>query len=295
MARILLILPPWYRFLGEAFKEIPLGLCYLSSSLRQKGHETAVLNCDLMVSSPAGPEKIFTKYEDYKSELNEFKDSIWDQIKLEIQRFAPDYVGIHTKTAAIKSVMKVAEIAKAVDPGISVVAGGAHATLLPEEMARMPNIDFVITGEGETTFSELIDAKKDNGALSIPGMMYKRGDDVLDGGPRDPIEDIDSIPFPDRKNLINRDQYSSYGFGIIVTSRGCPYRCTYCAAKKMWPGAVRFRSVENVISEIKYVKEKFGTTYFNIRDDTFTFDKKRALEICDRIAENQICQSNLKW
>ena len=227
MARVLLILPPWYRFLGEGFNEIPLGLCYLSASLRRKGHETAILNCDLAARAPAGPEKIFTKYEDYRREFERFDDPVWKQIEMEIERFSPDYIGIHTKTASVNSVLKVAEIAKTANPDISVVAGGVHATLLPEEMARMPNIDFVIKGEGEVTFNELIEVRRTEGALPIPGLMYENAGGVLDGGQREPIRDIDSIPFPDRENLIYREHYSSYGFGVVVTSRGCPYACTY--------------------------------------------------------------------
>ena len=292
MARVLLILPPWYRFLGEGFNEIPLGLCYLSASLRRRGHETAVLNCDLAARGPAGPEKIFTKYKDYRSEFSRFEDPVWNQVKAEIERFAPDFVGIHTKTAAIKSVLKVAEIAKTVNSNICVVAGGVHATLLPEDMARMPNIDFVIKGEGEETFYELVRKPPTADTSSIPGLVYERAGEIVDGGVREPIKDIDSIPFPDRENLIHREQYSSYGFGVIVTGRGCPFLCTYCAAKKMWPGAVRFRSTDNIIDEIKHVKEKHGTRYFNFRDDTFTVNKKRAMEICERIISEKL---NIVW
>lgn len=288
MAKILLISPPWSRFFGVGFNEIPVGLCYLSSTLEQKGHKTAVLNCDLITRGNEGSVKIFAEYKQYKSEFKEFKDPIWNQIKLEIEKFKPDYVGIHTKTAAIKSVLKVAEITKAVNPNIFVVVGGIHATLVPEKMAVMPNIDFVIQGEGEETLKEFIKLNEHNNIFPIPGLIYKKGNKILNGGLREPIKDIDSIPFPDRENLIYKKQYSSYSFGIIITSRGCPHRCTYCAAKKMWPGPVRYRNVDSIINEIKYVKEKFGTKYFNFRDDTFTLNKKRAIEICQRIIEEKL-------
>ena len=288
MAKVLLILPPWYRFLGEGFNEIPLGLCYLSSSLKQQGYSTMVLNCDLMTRGAAGPEKIFTRYKNYKDEFEQFKDPIWNQIKREIEVFKPDYIGIHAKTAAIKSVLKVAQIAKGIDPKITVVAGGVHATLLPQELAQAPNIDFVITGEGEITFSELIRMRDADKLYPMPGLVYKDKDNIINGGLRDPIKEISSLPFPDRENLVDSGLYGKYGFGIIITSRGCPFSCTYCAAKKMWPGKVRNRSVDDIINEIKYVKEKFGTNYFNFRDDTFTLDKTRAVEICRRIIEEHL-------
>ncbi|MFC1808257.1 hypothetical protein ACFL0T_07850, partial [Candidatus Omnitrophota bacterium] len=97
MAKVLLIMPPWYRFLGEGFNEIPLGLAYISSSLKQKGHKCAILNCDLITRGAAGPEKIFRKYENYKQEFVEFNDPIWSRIKEEIGKFNPDYAGIDHK------------------------------------------------------------------------------------------------------------------------------------------------------------------------------------------------------
>jgi len=288
MARVLLVLPPWYRFLGEGFNEIPLGLSYISAVLRQQGHETAVLNCDLVSRGAAGPEKVFTRYGQYKQEFEQFNDPIWNQIKREIKEFNPDYLGIQTKTAAIKSVLKVAEIAKSLNPATCVVAGGAHATLMPQEMCGMPNIDFVVKGEGEQTFVQLIESRAKGLSLPIPGLAFGENGSVMDGGERSPIEDIDALPFPDRKNLIYKERYSSYGFGIIVTSRGCPFQCTYCATKKLWPGAVRYRATASIIEEIRYVKKMFGTKYFNFRDDTFTLNKKRAMEICQRIKKENL-------
>lgn len=287
MARVLLILPPWYRFMGQGFNEIPLGLCCLSASLKQAGHSVGILNCDINARFAAGPEKIFTRYGDYKKEFERFADPIWGWIRSEIESFAPDYLGINTKTATIKSVLKVAEIAKSVASGIRVVAGGSHATLMPAQMSAMPNIDYVVRGEGEQTLNELIAAVENKEIPRIPGLVHSSGNTVVDGGQRELIRDIDALPFPDRDSLLHREQYSRYGFGIIITSRGCPFQCTYCAAKKMWPGPVRYRSPRHVIDEIRHVRDTFGTRYFNFRDDTFTLRKERALEICGLLREEK--------
>lgn len=281
-------MPPWYRFMGQGFNEIPLGLCCLSSSLKQDGHTVGILNCDISARFAAGPEKIFTLYGRYKKEFERFGDPIWGWIRNEIESFAPDYLGINAKTATVKSALKVADIAKSVDPKICVVAGGSHATLMPERMAAMPNIDYVVRGEGERTLSALIAARERKALPGIPGLVYSDNGAVIDGGPRELIRDIDALPFPDRESLLHREQYGRYGFGIIITSRGCPFQCSYCAAKKMWPGPVRYRSPRHVIEEIKHVKSAFGTRYFNFRDDTFTLRKERVLEICGRIREEKL-------
>jgi radical SAM superfamily enzyme YgiQ (UPF0313 family) len=105
------------------------------------------------------------------------------------------------------------------------------------------------------------------------------------------INNLDEIPIPSRDLLMGIENFTSEDMGVIITSRGCPYSCTYCACPKMWKG-VRYRSIDNVIEEIQQVMREYGTTQFAIYDDTFTINRQRVLEFCKTLINEKI---NINW
>ncbi len=213
-----------------------------------------------------------------------------------------DIIGISSMTSMIDDAIKVAEIAKANNPNSLVIAGGPHPSVLPNETLQNKNIDAVCIGEGESTFLEIV---RNNGNLEgVKGVWFKKNGNILKNPGREPIGELDTLPFPAR-DLLPMNKYFKNWFQLdsvdpnlvgtsIISSRGCPYNCTYCQPTLMtlFGNKIRKRSPENILQEITYLREKYNINAFMFQDDTFIIDKKWALEICDRILDNGL---DLKW
>ncbi|MGA2765616.1 MAG: radical SAM protein [Spirochaetia bacterium] len=196
------------------------------------------------------------------------------------RRTTTDLVGISTITPTARSAYMLGDTFRA--QGIPVVYGGPHATFLPEE--ALEHGDYVITGEGETGFPLLADAL--NGGCSfhdVPGLVWKE-DGVLNRNPAAaPIEDLDSLPFPDFSLL---DMGSRRKMGIqgpgrstipMQTSRGCPFDCTFCSVTGMFGRHYRHRSTESVIAELSRYSSKKHIIFFY--DDNFTASPRKTKEL----------------
>jgi radical SAM superfamily enzyme YgiQ (UPF0313 family) len=215
----------------------------------------------------------------------------YPQIKKYVEEQKPDILGISCMTFLLIDALKVVRIAKEVNPKIHVTIGGTHPTIYPEEMLSQPEIDSIVMGEGEFTFSDLLEALDDGRSLAgIPGVGYKDEENLKINSRRDFIQDLDSLPFPDRDLLPYRKYYNVLGKGkeimtSLLTSRGCPFNCVFCTVKD---GKVcRVRSPENVVEEIEVCYAK-GITDFDIIDDTFVINKKRVMAIADLILSKNL-------
>ena len=297
--KILLIDPPFYRFIGYYNRYFPLGLAYLASVLRKEGHEVLIYDADCNVS----PSKMdFTRLEDsYPDYLKSLKDEnhpILQEVSHTISNFNPDIVGITVWTTFAASAFKIASLCKEYDRSVPVVMGGPHVSIKYDEVLKIcPDVDFLIRGEGEETFLELVRmigerwGNKNATFNNIKGISYRQNGEMVHNPQREFVKDLDSIPFPARDLLLNKDSYNSEDMGLLMTSRGCPYNCSYCATS-IWERKVRYRSVDNVIEEIKLIIDKYGTRQFTFKDDSFTVNKKRVLELCDRLIKEKI---NINW
>lgn len=184
--------------------------------------------------------------------------------------------------------------------GIKIVFGGPHATYLPYETLVKQCVDIVICGEGEGALVELAQRLEKGETLDgVKGVLYKDNDgQIKDNGSRPLIDDLDSILFP-AYQLMDMEQYypsvnskfTNKGFASIITSRGCPHRCTFCS-HKMFGSKIRFRSVKNVVDEIELLTRKYRIGEFIFLDDTFTVDAKRVMAICDMISNRGL---NITW
>lgn len=179
----------------------------------------------------------------------------------------------------IKQVRKFAPKAK-------IVCGGVHPTIYPEQTAALADFDFVVFGDGERPFAELLDAiGKGSDPSGIPGVAFDSGDGIVSGPVPELEKDLDSLGFPDISDIPLHPYFSSLAKARpampMVTSRGCPFRCTFCDRPKL-AHKLRFRSADHVIAEMEHMI-KCGVREFSIYDDTFTANKKRALEILQRM------------
>jgi radical SAM superfamily enzyme YgiQ (UPF0313 family) len=288
MAKVLLIYPPWYLLMGSGSNEIPIGLCYIAGYLNKRGHEAWVFNADHKsgLKYLELPGRFYNNFSRYQQELKEFNNPIWQRIYDQIGRMKPDIVGIHFKTAAFESVQHVASIAHQSHPDCLTVVGGPHPSIMPVESASIPEVDVAVQGEGEVTMCEIANRIPFDYKNAIPGAYYKNPNgEIIGGGRRALMMDLDVFGEPDRDHILDRKKYSSAAFGPIFSARGCPFSCTYCSSKGIWTSKVRYRSAESVVDEVSKIKRIFGTRYYHFLDDTFTSDRNRTIKICDLLRD----------
>ena len=192
-----------------------------------------------------------------------------------IRKYEPNIVGISSTTQNYNAACSIADKIKAIDGKIFIVIGGHHITALPHTLNK--NMDIGILGEGEETFAEIIRAYEENRIYEsklgeISGIVYWKEGKTIMTNKRNFIYPIDKIPFPAR-DLFNIGKEAN-----IITSRGCPYRCIYCAASSFWC-SIRFHSSEYVVEEIKELIFKYKATHITIEDDLFIANRKRVEQI----------------
>ncbi|MBA7609981.1 hypothetical protein ES703_17184 [subsurface metagenome] len=191
--------------------------------------------------------------------------------------------------------MIVARIVKSVDRGIKIVLGGPHVYIYPEETIRLPEVDYLVLGEGEMPFTEFLQNIDNHSALKeIKGIVFKHNGEIINTGTRELIDDLDTLPLPAR-HLTKINKYSSLlaKGGLVttmITSRGCPYRCSFCYRPHLGK-RFRARSARNVVDEMEGCLN-MGVKEILVYDDTFTIDKQRVINVCNLILERGL---NITW
>jgi anaerobic magnesium-protoporphyrin IX monomethyl ester cyclase len=274
--------------MGSHYNGLNLGLSYIASVLRKNGFFASIYNADYLNNNRyLNQKEIFMGYDNYKSILNDKKNLLWNEISKKITKFNPDILGITMFTANYKVSKMIASNAKKFNDKMIVVVGGVHPTIDAENTLRNDEFDFLVRGEGEYTFLDLISGKEFS---KIKGLSYKQKDKIIHNEKRPFIKNLDLLPFPERNFFITSTKHMD--FGSVITGRGCPYNCIFCASSKIWERKVRFRSAENVLEELKHLKKNFNSNLIYFVDDTFTLDKSRAKKICQGIIDKKL---NLKW
>ena len=240
----------------------PLGLLYVAAYAEKEGHRVVVR--DLAVRK--------------RKEGIEFKKY--------------DIVGISTDTTRHRQALQLAKEAKS--SGCTVVMGGPHPGYVDEEILLTKRVDFIVHGEGEVTFSELVASlqRDDRNFHSIQGISFFSNGQLVRTPPRPFIEDLDRLPLPAR-HLIHMDDYQRTRFGgrpitPLITSRGCPYQCAFCASSHFWGTKVRMRSVASVLEEVEEIHRRYHFNAVAFVDDTFNLSPERVIEICHGITERKL-------
>ncbi|PTD93825.1 B12-binding domain-containing radical SAM protein [archaeon SCG-AAA382B04] len=251
-ADVLLINPPdlrskYKRFFG--IKAPPLGLAYIAGVLEKQNISVDILDCAAL-------------------------DLDFNDLQNRLKRKNNDLIGITSTTPTIPEALKTAEIAnETLDAKIAL--GGPHPTFTHKQILRKNRfVDYVVRGEGEKTFLKL--AKRigpRNNVESIRGISYRENGNIEVNPDREPIEEVDELPFPAR-HLLPNDEYQLFNIKMplttMITSRGCPMQCQFCASSAMHGKEVRRRSPNDVVEEIEYVRDEFGIETVAFMDDTFT-------------------------
>lgn len=280
MAKILLLSPSYIDIYGNfksaAGRYFPLGLGYIASYLIHYG------NHDVRLYEP----------EAQKLSLSDITDIVND--------FKPHIVGITCSTANFAQALQLAKMCRAISKA-KIVMGGVHVSAIPEFIISENSewIDCVVIGEGEKTMLELADAyQKDAELNNIQGIIYKKDGQINRTACRPYIEDLDSIPFPARhlipQNLFFPNMHNARYKGCVtlLTSRGCPFNCSFCAARIVSGTKYRTHSAEYVLEEMALLKKDYNARQLLITDDTFTIDHERLEKICKGMILKKL---NLTW
>lgn len=269
--KVLLIAPNYlkvYSYVSEEATMIspPMGLAYIAGYLRANGITVEVSD---LAALRATDEKA----------------------KQLIAQSNADMVAMAATTNTIMLAYDLAKIAKEVLPHAKVAVGGPHPTMEPiRTLEECSEIDYCIISEAEETMLELSLALTESKPINtILGISYRDKNVVKVTPSRPLIQNLDRLPFPAR-DLLPLDKYWTpgvrrYPFAILITSRGCPYSCTFCSNFRTQGKQFRFRSSENVLAEIDELVNKYGVKEINIIDDNFTFMPERVREICDLLIQ----------
>jgi anaerobic magnesium-protoporphyrin IX monomethyl ester cyclase len=248
----------------------PIGLAYLAAVLEQNGFEIRIMDCPVC-------------------EMDH------EKLKADLSSFEPTLIGISSMTPTIESALKSARVAKEVCPDAKVVMGGSHVTFMDREtLAEEPATDIMVRGEGEETLLELVRQLPNLPKLEdVKGITFRKGEQIIQTPNRPYIQNLDALPRPAYK-YIPIEKYRILGRKLlpIITSRGCPFQCSFCAASQMFGARFRARNPKNVLDELEWLRDEYGAEGIAFQDDTLTFDRKRILEICDGIIERKI---RLPW
>lgn len=234
-----------------------------------------------------------------------FEVEIWDyeqeyfrasEFAVRVRQTDPAIIGISCMTPTIVNGAKIAEVVKKLFPDIITIVGGAHSSAIPEDTLRdFSGFDLVVNQEGEATFLEVARAVRcGDRPRGIQGTTWRDGGEIVREEGRGFIRHLDDIPFPARE-LYHRNQlahgHSTRGFSSkintteIFTSRGCPYKCTFCAIVATFERTVRYRTPENVFAEVDDVQKRFGVNHVIVADDTFGLFPGRIEALCDGFSQ----------
>lgn len=252
-----------------------LGLAYIGAVLEAADHEVRIYDCTIGLP--------------YSELLNKLKG------------FIPEIVGITGTTPGSYGMLIVAKNIRKDFPGIPILVGGAHLNALPKETMENDCFDIGVLGEGEVTTVELISHMEAVGMKKldrIAGIIYRDENEVRMTKPRALIKELDELPFPARHLLPPLSAYSptpaslkKRPLGVMVTSRGCPSKCTFCD-RAIFGSTYRMRSAQNVLDEVEVLIEKYGANEIRFFDDCMTLNKRRMFEICDEFENRKI---NIPW
>jgi len=294
MTSVVLVQPPS----AQTYPFPRLGLAYMAAYLERKGIDTRIVDCTAL--------QYLTAKRDHGVHLNKKARTLrgpidWDQCVDVITEGNPKVVGIScTFMQDATPALKLARALKARRPDLVVIGGGVHfdvsgAAILRDE----PAFDAIVRGEGEEAFGALalgaLSGQLEPALKNSIGVYYRDGGQVICHPGCRPEIGLDELPFPARDKL-PVEAYTSYfadtdfawgagaqrdhPCGIMITSRGCAYRCTYCSASHFWGAKVRMRSAGGIVAEMEHLRERYGLSQFSFVDSSFTVSRRRLLEFC---------------
>ena len=256
--KILLIYPYFLdnRILEDDIRVVPQGLFYIAALLESKGHEVTLLDWHNIDKTP-------------------------ENIEAEFIRQKPDIIGFSILHANRWGGIDIARTARRLCPRAAIVFGGVGATYLWHHLlSNFSEIDYIVLGEGEYTFMELVNALSDDSDISIEtidGLALRKSGQPVKTGERSLVCDLDELPNP----------ADVYTYQHVALTRGCAHNCNFCGSPRFWNRQVRFHSEDYFVHQLEVIAAR-GVGFFYFSDDTFTLDHERVIGVCRRIIEKQL-------
>lgn len=250
----------------------PIHLAYLAAVLEKNGVDVDILDCTVLGYG-------------------------WKEYERVLRQTSPDILGVSGITPFISSAIKTIRIAKRVNPNVVTVVGGTHFTLnARQSLLDYPEIDYVVIGEGEITLLELVKALENNTSPSkVNGIAFRDQKHIKITPERPLIEDLDTLPMPAYHKLpMGKYRFVVWGSEICVmlSSRGCPFRCRFCTEQRIWRNRWRGRSAKKLVDEMELLNKKYGVRIIWFGDDCFNLDRKRNEQFLQELEERKL---NMKW
>ena len=267
--KILFITPPFHAGVVEvAGSWVPLYLVYLAGAAREAGFEAEIYDA-------------MTKQVGY------------NEIGKKIEESRPDFIGVSVITCTCPDAIKIAELAKEINPGIKTILGGIHASFMYEEMLRLSSkIDYIIRGEGEESLKELLKTLSSGREPSmVKGIAYRSDNMIAVTPQRQFLHKFDNLPMA--WDLLDWQDYKYYiipgsRLGAICTSRGCGQECTFCSQQKFWQKTWRGRSPEDLLRELEILRRDYDVNVVLLTDDYPTPDRERWEKFLDLLIERDL-------
>lgn len=275
--KILYLNPPFTGFggmTGQGGKQAPLNIAYIAAEVRKQFGDRV--------------EQIIIDAENLHLDF--------DAVQSRVREFNPDLVAMTFPTPGYVSVRKCARKVKEIGD-IPIVVGGPHPSAFATELLEdLEDVDISAFGEGERTFADIVRLHLEGGSMaSVDGIAWRDGSKIVRNANRELIDDLDELDFPARDLLPNikyattpTKRVSNRVLANMITSRGCPYDCTYCESKVIWTRKVRLRSVENTVDEIELLQNQYGVGEINFHDDILPIRKDRTIELCQEIRRRKL-------
>ena len=273
----------------------PLGLCCIAAGIRQEGYKN-ILIYDTLIEDYNDVRKL-----DSGDDMITYGSSD-EKIEQKMREFKPDIVGVSALfSSQVSQAYAVARAVKKYNEKTIVVFGGIHASDKPEEVLNNEkNVDFVMRGEGDYTWSKLIKNlfSPDGNLSEVPGLVQRNGESFIKNPMAPLIHDMDALPIP-AWDLVPMEKYfeiamyhnpyvKSGRVGCIMTSRGCPDRCYFCSSTVFFGHKFRQMSPERVGEMVDYLVENFKIKELQIEDDNFAVNPVRVNKICERIKHHKL-------
>lgn len=252
----------------------PLGLGYIAAVLKNEGHSVLVLDLNV--------------------------DNNWDEnsIERQISDIRYDIVGVSAMILNYSDIEWLSGIIHKHRPDVKIILGGSLGSSIPELVLRETSVDMIVSGEGENTAVDIINTMESKGDYeNVPGIIYLKEGNVCRTETRKLIDDIDELPMPawDMFNMRFYINEPTWLFMVpkadIVTTRGCPYNCTFCY-KGTFGNKYRYRSAENIVKEIQVLQDEYGVECVTFQDDTFVFNRQRVIDLCGLLINKEI---RIRW
>lgn len=276
--RILLTEAPFdypAEFAGLVKRYFPLGIGYIAAYLRRHGHDVAI-----------------------------FSGGMGEEFRTALEAAQPDWVGFSAMTSSFPNAVRMAQTVKECSNAKTIIGGQHVSSVGPETLQQFPCFDFMVIGEGEETALELTKKfeTKDTNYSDILGIAYRTPLQIVKTPPRGLLQDLDSYPAPARDlvdlSLFGTHNYLQFGKRLtasLVTTRGCPWHCTYCSSHVTMGRKYREHSAEYVGEDIERMVKDFGITNFIFWDDVFTASRKRIHTVCEEFIKRGLGDKITWW